>query len=339
MLLYSLIVMLCIVHVIFFCVILFYGAFSLNLSALLFFFFSIRRRHTRGALVTGVQTCALPICRDYQERYGAKHETFAKISVKARRHAANNPLAIFRDPISLEEVMASPKLYGPLTRLQACPPTCGAAAAVLVSPTFAAKHGLDARVEIVAQAMTTDTETSFERSMMKVIGYDMAKEAARQVYEAAGIGPDDIAVVELHDCFTANELVTYEALGLCPEGGAEKFIDDGDNSYGGKVVTNPSGGLLSKGHPLGATGLAQCYELTHQLRGSADKRQVEGARPALQHNLGLGGARVVPLLGQATADAIIHQHLKTFTYVPRKYVHDTIHPQFFALASPQTTPP
>jgi acetyl-CoA acetyltransferase len=237
--------------------------------------------------------------RDYQERYGAKDETFAKISVKARRHAANNPLALFRDPISLEEVMASPKLYGPLTRLQACPPTCGAAAAVLVSPAFAAKHGLDARVEIVAQAMTTDTETSFEPSMMKVIGYDMAKEAARQVYEAAGIGPDDIAVVELHDCFTANELVTYESLGLCPEGGAEKFIEDGDNSYGGKVVTNPSGGLLSKGHPLGATGLAQCFELTHQLRGTADRRQVEGARLALQHNLGLGGACVVTLFGQA----------------------------------------
>ena len=135
--------------------------------------------------------------------------------------------------------------------------------------------------------------------MMKVIGYDMAKEAARQVYEEAGIGPDDVAVVELHDCFTANELVTYEALGLCPEGGAEKFIDDGDNSYGGKVVTNPSGGLLSKGHPLGATGLAQCFELTHQLRGSADRRQVEGARHALQHNLGLGGACVVTLFGQA----------------------------------------
>src|SRR3546814_16012528 len=118
----------------------------------------------------------------------------------------------------------------------------------------------------------------------------MAKEAARQVYEAAGIGPDDIAGVELHDCFTANELVTYEALGLCPEGGAEKFIDDGDNSYGGKVVTNPSGGLLSKGHPLGATGLAQCFELTHQLRGPADRRQVAGARHALQHNLALRGA-------------------------------------------------
>src|SRR3546814_17706750 len=121
--------------------------------------------------------------------------------------------------------MEAPKLYGPLTRLQACPPTCGAAAAVLVSPTFAAKHGLDARVEIVAQAMTTDTETSFERSMMKVIGYDMAKEAARQVYEAAGIGPDDIAVVELHDCFHATEPVPYEARSEEPRVGKESVSE------------------------------------------------------------------------------------------------------------------
>ena len=123
----------------------------------------------------------------------------------------------------------------------------------------------------------------------------MAQAAAQQVYEAAGIGPEDVDVVELHDCFTQNELLTYEALGLCTEGDAEKFIWDGDNTYGGKCVTNPSGGLLSKGHPLGATGLAQCTELVWQLRGQADKRQVEGAKVALQHNLGLGGACVVTM--------------------------------------------
>ena len=237
---------------------------------------------------------------DYQQRYGASDEAFALISVKARKHAANNPLALFRDPLTVEEVMASKHLYGPVTRFQACPPTCGAAAAVLVSPAFAAKHNLNASVEIVAQSLTTDVASNFEgKSMMKVIGYDMSREAARQVYEAAGLGPDDIDVVELHDCFTPNELITYEALGLCEEGGAERYIRDDQNTYGGKHVTNPSGGLLSKGHPLGATGLAQCYELTHQLRGSADKRQVEGARYALQHNLGLGGACVVTLYGKA----------------------------------------
>ena len=236
---------------------------------------------------------------DHQARYGTSDEAFAMISVKARKHAANNPLALFRDPLTVEEVLASKHLYGPITRFQACPPTCGAAAAVLVSSAFASKHGLDAGVEIVAQAMTTDFASSFDgASMMQVIGYDMSKDAARQVYESAGLGPADIDVVELHDCFTPNELITYEALGLCEEGGAERYIRDGGNTYGGTHVTNPSGGLLSKGHPLGATGLAQCYELTHQLRGTADKRQVDGARHALQHNLGLGGACVVTLYGK-----------------------------------------
>jgi sterol carrier protein 2 len=237
---------------------------------------------------------------DHQARFGTSDEAFAMISVKARRHAANNPMALFRDPITLEEVMASRHLYGPITRFQACPPTCGAAAAVLVSPTFAAKHGTPASVEIVAQALTTDMPGTFERSMMNVVGYDMAKEGARQVYDAAGIGPEDLDVVELHDCFTPNELISYEALGLTPEGTAERYIRDGENTYGGRHVTNPSGGLLSKGHPLGATGLAQCYELTQQLRGAADKRQVEGARYGLQHNIGLGGACVVTLFGQTT---------------------------------------
>ena len=131
--------------------------------------------------------------------------------------------------------------------------------------------------------------------MRELVGYGMAEEAARQVYESAGVGPRDIDVVELHDCFAQNELISYEALGLCPAGGAEAFVCDGDNTYGGKVVTNPSGGLLSKGHPLGATGLAQCTELVSQLRGTAERRQADGARLALQHNLGLGGACVVTL--------------------------------------------
>ena len=131
--------------------------------------------------------------------------------------------------------------------------------------------------------------------MIKVVGYDMAKAAADQVYETSGVAPEDIRVVELHDCFTANELLTYEGLGLTPEGTAEKFIRDGDNTYGGRVVTNPSGGLLSKGHPLGATGLAQCAELVWQLSGQAGARQVDDVNVALQHNIGLGGAAVVTL--------------------------------------------
>ena len=234
--------------------------------------------------------------REYQFKYGAKRETFAKISSKARSHAAKNPYALFRDPLTVEEVMASPEIFDPLTRYQCCPPTCGAAAAVLCSEAFAKKHGLSAAPYIAAQVMTTDTASTFEEgSMIKAIGYDMAKDAAAQIYEQAGVGPEEVNVVELHDCFTANELLTYEAIGLCGEGEAEKFIWDEDNTFGGKVVTNPSGGLLSKGHPLGATGLAQCTELVWQLRGDAGDRQVEGARVALQHNLGLGGACVMTM--------------------------------------------
>lgn len=240
--------------------------------------------------------------REHIERFGTSVETFAKIAVKARAHAANNPYAVFRDPVTVEEVLASPPVYGPLTRLMCCPPTCGAAAAVVCSADFARRHGLDTSVAIRAQAMTTDTPSTFEsRDMRRIVGYDMTVEAARQVYEAAGVAPEEINVVELHDCFATNELLSYEGLGLTPEGTGEKFVADGDNTYGGRVVTNPSGGLLSKGHPLGATGLAQCAELVWQLRGTAGPRQVDGARLALQHNIGLGGACVVTLYEKTAA--------------------------------------
>lgn len=235
--------------------------------------------------------------QSHMRQYGTPLEAFAKVRAKASRHAVRNPLALLRKELSVEDVMNAPMLWpGVLTRLMACPPTCGAAAAVLVSQAFARRHGLRTDVFIAAQAMTTDRPDTFDRhDMMRLVGYGMTEAAAHQVYEQAGIGPEDLDVVELHDCFAQNELISYEALGLCPPGGAAAFIDAGDNTYGGQVVTNPSGGLLSKGHPLGATGLAQCYELTHQLRGSAQERQVPGARTALQHNLGLGGACVVTL--------------------------------------------
>ena len=236
----------------------------------------------------------------HMKKYGTKLETFARIRAKASRHAKNNPLALFRQEVSVDDVMNAQMIWpGVMTRLMACPPTCGAAAALLVSEAFAKKHGLRTDAEIAAQAMTTDYPSTFEaRDMMQLVGADMSRAAADQVYEQAGIGPQDVDVVELHDCFAQNELITYEALGLCGVGESEAFVEDGGNTYGGRVVTNPSGGLLSKGHPLGATGLAQCYELTHQLRGTAEARQVEGARVALQHNLGLGGACVVTLYRQ-----------------------------------------
>ena len=233
---------------------------------------------------------------EHQKKYGTRDETFARVSQKARLHAKHNPRAIFRDEVSIEEVLSSPPMHGVLTRLQCCPPTCGAAAALLTSEKFAKKHGLRSDVKMTGQSMTTDFPSSFEgKTMMQIVGSDMSRAAANDLYERTGIGPDDVDVVELHDCFTSNEIITYEALQLTEEGGSEQFVSDGDNTYGGKVVVNPSGGLLSKGHPLGATGLGQCAELVWQLRGEAGPRQVEGARVGLQHNLGLGGACVVSL--------------------------------------------
>ena len=233
---------------------------------------------------------------EHQKKYGTRDETFARVSQKARLHAKHNPRAIFRDEVSIEEVLSSPPMHGVLTRLQCCPPTCGAAAALLTSEKFAKNHGLRSDVKITGQSMTTDFPSSFEgKTMMQIVGSDMSQAAANDLYERTGIGPEDVDVVELHDCFTSNEIITYEALQLTEEGGSEQFVSDGDNTYGGKVVVNPSGGLLSKGHPLGATGLGQCAELVWQLRGEAGPRQVEGARVGLQHNLGLGGACVVSL--------------------------------------------
>ena len=219
-----------------------------------------------------------------------------KLRLRRAEHAAKNPFAIFNKEVTEEEVMNSPMIFNPLTRLQCCPPSCGAAAAIICTEDFAKANNLNTDIAIAAQSMTTDYSTTFEdHDMRKVVGYDMAKEAAQEVYEAASISPKDIKVCELHDCFTTNELISYEALGLAEEGEAEKFVIDEQNTYGGQCVTNPSGGLLSKGHPLGATGLAQCYELVNQLRGNAGERQVPDVKLGLQHNLGLGGACVVTL--------------------------------------------
>lgn len=235
---------------------------------------------------------------EYINRHGANPDIFARVAVKTRSHAVHNPYSLFTKPLTVEEVMGAAPMYPYLTRLMACPPTCGAAAAIVCSEAFARKRGIGNAVEIAAQAMTTDTEAS-KTDLINLVGADMTRRAAREVYEKAGIGPEDLNVVELHDCFTPNEVISYEGLGLCPEGGAEKFIADGDNTYGGRYVVNPSGGLMSKGHPLGATGLAQCAELVWHLRGQAGQRQVENTRIALQHNIGLGGACVVTMYRRA----------------------------------------
>ncbi len=185
----------------------------------------------------------------------------------------------------------------PLTKLQ-CSPDLGRLGRGGRWPRriSSTSHGLAGQaVEIVGQAMTTDFAVDLRRTRAKnMIGYDMNVQAAQKVYDQSGLGPQDFQVIELHDCFSANELLLYEALGpVRPRARRPKLIDDGDTTYGGRWVVNPSGGLISKGHPLGATGLAQCAELTWQLRGTADERQVDNVTAALQHNIGLGGAAVV----------------------------------------------
>ena len=232
--------------------------------------------------------------REYMRTYGATAEHFAKIGYKNHKHSVNNPYAQFQQEYSLDDIMAAKMISDPLTKLQCSPTSDGSAAAVLASESFVDSHGLAGQaVEIVGQAMTTDFASTFDGSAKNIIGYDMNVQAAQKVYGQSGLGPEDFQVIELHDCFSANELLLYEALGLCGPGEAPKLIDSGDTTYGGRWVVNPSGGLISKGHPLGATGLAQCTELTWQLRGTADARQVDNVTAALQHNIGLGGAAVV----------------------------------------------
>ncbi len=240
--------------------------------------------------------------REHMERYGTTPEQFAKIGWKNHKHSVNNPYSQFRDEYSLEDILASKMVYDPLTKLQCCPTSDGAGCAILASEDFVKAHNLQNKaVEILGMAMATDLKSTFtDNSLMKLVGYDMSKTAAAKVYEQSGLGPENVDVVELHDCFSCNEMITYEALGLCPEGQGGKFTDEGAFTYGGKTVVNPSGGLISKGHPLGATGLAQCAELNWQLRGESDKRQVDGAKVALQHNLGLGGAAVVTMYRRAS---------------------------------------
>ncbi|GHI08131.1 Nonspecific lipid-transfer protein [Streptomyces cellostaticus] len=238
--------------------------------------------------------------REHMEKYGTTEAQLAAVAAKNHRHSAHNPYAQFRDVYEVADILAARTVHRPLTKLQCSPTSDGAAAAVVVSERFAAERSLTGLVEIVAQAMTTDTEESFASgSCIDVVGQPMSREAARQVYERAGLGIEDVHVVELHDCFSVNELLTYEALGMCPAGESGKLVESGATTYGGRWVVNPSGGLISKGHPLGATGLAQAAELVWQLRGEAGERQVPGARVGLAHNIGLGGAAVVTLLRAA----------------------------------------
>ncbi|TDZ42407.1 lipid-transfer protein [Mycobacteroides franklinii] len=235
---------------------------------------------------------------EYMREYGLTAEQLAWIGYKNHKHSVNNPYSQFQDEYSLEDILSSRSIVAPLTKLQCSPTSDGSAAAIVASEEFVDKHGLaDQAVEIVGQSTVTDRADTFDGTAAGIVGAHMNKAAVHAVYEQAQIGPEDIDVIELHDCFSANEILVYEALGLCEQGEAGKLIDNEDTTFGGKWVVNPSGGLISKGHPLGATGLAQCAELNWQIRGLADKRQVAGAATkdgvALQHNIGLGGSVVV----------------------------------------------
>ncbi|HWH43866.1 MAG TPA: lipid-transfer protein [Thermoleophilaceae bacterium] len=241
--------------------------------------------------------------REHMERYGSEADHYAWIGWKNHKHSVNNPYAQFQDEYSLDDIKGAKVIHEPLTKLQCSPTSDGSAAAVLASERFVDEHGLwDQAVEIAGQALVTDMQSTFDDgSCIKVVGYDMSKEAGRRAMEEAEVSIEDVDVIELHDCFSANELITYEALGLAEEGEGHKLVEAEDTTYGGRWVVNPSGGLISKGHPLGATGLAQCSELTWQMRGTADKRQVDGADVGLQHNIGLGGAAVVSVYKPAAA--------------------------------------
>jgi len=228
--------------------------------------------------------------------YGVSEDALARITMKSRVHAKHNPMAIYRDALTQDDILAKPPIYRGLRKLFACPPSCGAASVIVCSEAFAKKHNLSIQVTLKGSGWCSDQAEYFTGDPLDITFKGLSKHAAELAYADAGVGPEDIDVIELHDCFTSNEAITYGALGLCRDDEIEKFILEGNNTYGGKYVVCPSGGLLAKGHPLGATGLAQVTELVQQLRGQSGQRQVAGARLALQHNGGLGSAGFVNIL-------------------------------------------
>ncbi|RVX71891.1 hypothetical protein B0A52_04290 [Exophiala mesophila] len=243
--------------------------------------------------------------REYIEKYGASAEDFAEIARINHEHSKRNPYSQFKDEYTLDQILKSPMIHAPLTKLQCCPTSDGGAAVVVVSQEFLDKrpHLKSQAILIAGQKLATDSPDLFSRSAIDLVGYKMSEYAAEVALKEAGITPNDVSVVEVHDCFSANEMCVIDALKLSPKGKAHELVRSGGITYGGKYVINPSGGLISKGHPLGATGLAQCAELTWHLRGWANNRQVKDTKYALQHNLGLGGAVVVTVYARPDGKA------------------------------------
>jgi sterol carrier protein 2 len=264
---------------------------------------------TMNEMTAGVLKMFGDAALEHQRKYGTTNKHFAMIAYKNHKHSVNNPYAQIQKEFPLDLIENMKPIYGPINAIQSCPTADGAAAAIVCSEKFVHDHGLeDHAVEILSQAMVTDTIESFDKanpSHLNLIGYQMNKQGAARVLSEANLSINDVDVIELHDCFSCHELILYEALGLCKEGEAGKLVESGKwvkNAKGGELfkigkrwVVNPSGGLESKGHPIGATGLGQCAELCWQLRGEADKRQVKNAKVGLQQNFGLGSTAVITL--------------------------------------------
>lgn len=231
---------------------------------------------------------------EHTRKYGTTFEQFAKVSVKNHHHSTMNPKAMYQKETPLEEVMGAEMISYPNTKLMCSVNVDGSAAVVIASEKKARELGLGRAVKVRASVMTSDPFTARDLTMPDV--NTCTRNAAAAAYKMAGCGPEDINLVELHDCFATAEILHYENLGLCKDGEAGRLIDTGETAHGGRVPVNMSGGLLSKGHPLGATGIANIYEVSTHLRGEAGKRQVEGARLGLTHVIGLGSACAIHIL-------------------------------------------
>ena len=236
---------------------------------------------------------------EHSRKHGTTFEQFAKVSVKNHHHATMNPKAMYQIETPLETVMNAEMISYPNTKLMCSVNVDGSAAAVIASESKARELGLMNRaVKVRASVLTSDPWQ--ERDLVMPDVNTCTRLAAKQAYEMAGVGPEDVDLVELHDCFATAEILHYENLGLCADGEAGRIIDDGEVELGGRIPVNVSGGLLSKGHPLGATGIANIYEVSTHLRGEAGERQVEGARIGLTHVIGLGSACGIHILEKAS---------------------------------------
>lgn len=251
---------------------------------------------TEGVLGTGLMPGIFGMAgMEHMRAYGTTMEQFAKVSVKNHHHATMNPYSQYQKETPLAEVLNSRMIAYPNTLLMCCPTGDGAAAAIIVSPEKARQlAGGGTMIRVAAAALTTDPYTQRDLTFLDI--NTMVVNAAKQAYEQAGLGPQDLDSVELHDCFATAELLHYENLGLCGPGEAGRMIDEGRTALGGDIPVNTSGGLLSKGHPIGATGVANICELVWQIRGQAGARQVDGHRVGLAHTVGLGSATSVIIL-------------------------------------------